>query len=281
MRRELITIILLWILSGLVNRVYLPKLAKASDGVIFFNDFEQNSVGIYTEESLMSDWNQPIIENGIVDGRVAIVEGEEALEGKSLRISYPVGAVGPGGGGAQWRMPLFMSYEELYCSYWIKFGKGFDFVKGGKIPGFTGGTGNTGGFIPDGTDGWSARMMWRPKGQVVQYVYHPDQLDMWGQDFFWSLGGQRFFRPGTWHKVEQRIKMNTPGKRDGIIEAWFDGEQALKIVNMCFRDIPELAIDGFYFSTFFGGNDSSWASTKDEHVYFDRFIISTQRIGDL
>ena len=51
-----------------------------------------------------------------------------------------------------------------------------DFVKGGKLPGLFGGEGNTGGGIPTGMDGFSARMMWRGSGRVVQYVYYPDQV---------------------------------------------------------------------------------------------------------
>ena len=29
--------------------------------------------------------------------------------------------------------------------------------------------------VPDGTDGWSGRMMWREDGAATQYLYHPDQ----------------------------------------------------------------------------------------------------------
>ena len=43
----------------------------------------------------------------------------------------------------------------------VTVGGDFDFVRAGKIPGLAGGRTNTGGRKPDGTDGWSARMMWR------------------------------------------------------------------------------------------------------------------------
>ena len=43
--------------------------------------------------------------------------------------------------------------------------------------------------------------------------------------------------------------------------------------DMRFRDIDDFAIDRLYFSTFFGGSDSSWSTTKDEVTFFDDFII--------
>ena len=66
-------------------------------------------------------------------------------------------------------------YDDLYCSYYVRFAPGFDYVKGGELPGLAGGAANTGGNKPTGRDGWSARMMWRTGGEVVQYVYHVDQ----------------------------------------------------------------------------------------------------------
>jgi hypothetical protein len=41
-----------------------------------------------------------------------------------------------------------------------------------------------------------------------------------------------------------------------------------------FRDVDSFAIDGFYFSTFFGGADASWAPSRDEHIDFDSFVFS-------
>jgi hypothetical protein len=168
-------------------------------------------------------------------------------------------------------------FDDLYCSYYVRFEPDFGFVKGGKLPGLAGGAGNTGGRKPNGTDGWSARMMWLARGEVVQYVYHVDQPGDYGQNFHWDRGGQRFFRPGAWHRVEHRIAINTPGERDGIVQGWFDGALALDRRNVRFRDVNAFAIDLFAFSTFFGGSDETWAPVKDEHVSFDDFVVATAR----
>jgi hypothetical protein len=141
-----------------------------------------------------------------------------------------------------------------------------------------GGEANTGGDRPNGKDGWSARLAWRTAGRVAQYVYHPDQPGVYGEDFEWDVGGTRVFIAGEWVKVEQRILMNEPGQHDGIIEGWWNGELALRSQGLRFRDVDGFAIDTFYFSTFFGGSEDVRASKKDEYVYFDDFIISTGRI---
>ena len=149
-------------------------------------------------------------------------------------------------------------------SYRVRFEDGFDFVRGGKLRGLAGGAGNTGGNRPNGSDGWSGRMMWRRGGDAVQYVYHPDQPGIYGEDFRW----ERRFEPGRWHTVEHRFAMKGPGMHDGILQAWFDGQEALYVDDLRFRDVDSFAIDQFYISTFFGGGDSTWAPARDEYILF-------------
>lgn len=242
-------------------------------------DFEPAPVGPYDKSAMDLEWTGLKWAQGLSEGRVDVIEGPEARSGHSLRVLYPKGGVGPGEGGAQWLVNLPKSFEELYVSYWVKFGAGFDFVKGGKIPGLGGGQNNTGGSKPDGSDGWSGRMMWRVGGEAVQYLYHPDQPTTYGEDLDYDVGGQRVFAPGQWVQVEHHFVMNTPGQHDGIVEAWWNGELALQRTDIRFRDVSTFAIDVFYFSTFFGGSTVDWAATKDEYTYFDDFVIATGPIS--
>jgi len=243
--------------------------------VLFQQDLNAAPVGVIDATLLGSLFNSPTWNNGVDDGRVAIVEDGSAERGRVLEIAFPDNTFGPSQGGAQWRVRFPGSHDEVYLAYWVKFGAGFDFVRGGKLPGLVGGTANTGGDKPDGTDGWSARMMWREAGAVVQYVYHPDQPGIYGEDMPWNhgAGGQRFFAPGVWHRVVHRVVMNTPGQNDGMIEGWFDGELAFREPGIRFRDVNSFAIDELYFSTFFGGGSQDWASTADETLSFDDFVI--------
>jgi hypothetical protein len=246
-----------------------------SGQVIFQQDFNAAAPGAYTRAALAAGWMGTTPYNGVDEQRVTVIESADAREGRSLRVLYPRGGVSSNPSGAQWKLNFGARYDELYCAYDVRFAPDFDFVLGGKLPGLAGGAANTGGNKPTGRDGWSARMMWRERGEAVQYVYHVDQPTEFGQDFRWNLAGQRVFAPGAWHRVMHRVVMNRPGQRDGVVQGWFDGQLALDRRDIRFRDVDTFAIDAFYFSTFFGGSDPSWAPSKDERVDFDRFVVGT------
>ena len=237
-------------------------------------NFDATPLGDYTQAAFNSDWPTARGFDGLGTRRAEIVAGASAYSGHSLRLKYPSGTYGAFDQAIQAWIDLPRHYDELYVSYRVRFEVGFDFVKGGKLPGLIGGAGNTGGNRPNGSDGWSGRMMWRRGGDAVQYVYHPDQPDIYGEDFRWG----RRFEPGRWHTVEHRFVMNTPRVNDGVLQAWFDGAEALRIESLRFRDVDTFAIDGFYISSFFGGGDSTWAPAKDEYIFFDDFVVSTRRI---
>lgn len=248
---------------------------NSSATILYLNDFNQTPIGLYTPKQLSQEWNNPAWNSGVKNERVHVVSNPDEPSDHVLAVDYPVAVYGPQNGGAQWPLKLNSSHDELYVSYRVRFPDGFDFVQGGKLPGLTGGAGNTGGGRPSGQDGWSARIMWKEDGNIVQYVYYPDQSGFYGENMPW----QRRFTPGKWQQVETRIVMNRPGQRDGIIQSWLDGELVLDRRNIRFRDTDEFAIDKLYFSTFFGGNDESWSPSKDETVLFDDFVVSTQPIS--
>lgn len=188
-----------------------------------------------------------------------------------VRIRFPRGKVGPSEAGSQWAVNLGSnSSDDLFVSYRVRFVGDFDFVRGGKLPGLSGGESNTGGRKPNGSDGWSGRIMWRPQGAAVQYVYHPDQPTIYGDDMSWG----RTFPADRWVRVETRIKMNTPGQRNGIVQSWMDGQRVLNRTDVRFRDTSGFQIDRFLFDTFFGGNSAEWAPSKEEHIDFDDFVVS-------
>jgi len=196
--------------------------------------------------------------------------------GQVLNINYPAGSVGPAQGGAQWLMSLSQSGDDVYAAYWVQFAPGFDFVKEGKLPGLAGGTANTGGKKPNGFDGWSALLIWQAGWTLAQYIYYPDQQGEFGTALPWSTPP---LAPGRWYHIEIRVRMNTPGQADGSVQGWLDGQLALNAGGLRFRDTAALAIDEFYFSTFFGGDNSSFAASRNCDTRFDDFEISTVPIS--
>lgn len=249
-----------------------PGLKTRLD-VLFFGGFESSP---WTQAWGLL-WGPEPADGGI------LISSPDAFDGHSLRVKYSKGTFSSGGGFQCLtdfsKFPI-EPQESLYFRYYVRFDPGFDFVKGGKLPGLAGGKGNTGGHKANGTDGWSARVMWRSDGKIVQYVYHPDQVGDYGEDFPWNYGGcPRFFEPGKWECLETYVRMNSLGKKDGIIRSWLNGEQALEVTNLRFRDVEKLKIDKMYFETFFGGGDPSWATPRDQFAMFDNFVIATNPIG--
>ena len=227
---------------------------------------------------------QRFIGNGldyIGDGDFGLDEAQlltttDAPGGVLLRVSYPAGSAsraagGPDGGTQAYLRLPDTTTDTLDLRYHLRFPTDFDFVKGGKLPGLYGGTVTSGQHIPDGTNGFSTRYMWRANGAGEVYAYLPTS-----QQHGTSLGRGCFtFTPGRWTQLHQRITLNTPGHSNGRITVWQDDRLVLDPPGLTFRTTPDLHIDGLFFSTFFGGDDSSWASPTDQHADFADFAVTS------
>lgn len=266
--------------------------------VVTFVDFEGDQLGAYTNNAALQDFVPKtgakkwyaMEQNG---GRNAsIIENGE--HGKVLRLLYPKGCVGPNdeptvacAGQVMNPLPMDVPADTMWVGYDVFFEEGFDFVQGGKLPGLCGGNCPTGGERPSIGDGWSARLMWRNNGKVVQYLYFVDQASTYGDNIPYNLNGtipQKQFVPGQWHRVVSKITMNTvnvegAGEKDGTIKTWFDGELVVDLDTMRWRDFNNVHIDIFYISTFHGGSDASWAPSVDSYAQFDNFEISLDSVA--
>ena len=215
--------------------------------------------------------------------RTEILDEPDENLGPVLRVSYPEGSASQGmarelgspEGGAQLLLQMQEPADELHLRYFVRFPAGFEFVKGGKLPGFYGGEANDGGRIPDGTDGFTTRYMWRAQGAGEVYAYLPSS-----EDHGTSLGrGSWSFPTGRWVSIEQAVQLNQPDEEDGSITVWLDGVEVFRDDDVEYRTVDSLKIDGLLFSTFFGGADPSWASPQDQVVDFADFEVSTSYIG--
>lgn len=200
-----------------------------------------------------------------------------------LRVRYPNNSGsnrsaredGSTEGGAQAYLQAPAPADHLFLRYRLRLPAGFDFVKGGKLPGLYGGTVTSGGHIPDGTDGFSTRYMWRSKGAGEVYAYLPTSREHGS-----SLGrGSWTWPTGRWTCVEQEVRLNDPGKSNGSVRVMLDGKQVLHDQTLTYRSSSSLKIDGLFFSTFFGGGDSTWATPRDQYADFADFKLSASHIG--
>jgi hypothetical protein len=209
----------------------------------------------------------------------AVISDPTGKFAKVLRVKYPKGSASPNAvrnegaplGGAQFYAKLGMTPQDaLLLSYSVRFSDNFEFVKGGKLPGLYGGSAVSGGNIPDGTDGFSTRFMWRKNGDGEVYAYLPSSTE-----YGTSIGrGNWRFKPGVWYKIEQEVTLNQPGKADGRVRVWLDDRLVLDQNGLTFRTVNTLKIEGIFFSTFFGGEDTTWAPSKDVSADFADFKVS-------
>ena len=259
-------------------------------------NFDQRSVSTLTETDIENDFGELRFTNGVDEGRVEIVRGQQAFggSGASLKVDFDANGEGPREGGAQWIVEFEEKYEEAFLEYRVKFADGFDFVRGGKLPGLAGGSAPSGSAPADGVRGWTGRLMWRTRFLGVSG--QPEQLTCNGisyakhvhsgffmdgrqeDDEFWVErdGSDPVMESDVWYKIRQQVRMNTPGQRDGIFRVWLDDRLVLNREDIQFRNIPDLAIDRFFFSTFFGGGDA-WRSSKEETIFFDDFKMTIPR----
>ena len=235
-----------------------------------------DSEGIYSVAAWKVDWKGCDYEDGVAEGRVEVVRQDEQT---ALRVRYPKGSHGSDAGGAGWRFPLPQVADDnasAALEYMVLFEEGFDFVRGGKLPGLCGGPKTiTGGDAVNGKEGWSARLMWRKDGHGQAYVYHMNQPSKYGDEF--DFPKEFRFMTGVAYRVRVQVKMNTLGKRDGELRVSVD--EALKGAetvlvdrkDMEWRAVESIGVNSILFNTFHGGSGSDWAPSKDVFARFWNF----------
>jgi hypothetical protein len=199
--------------------------------------------------------------------------------GSYVETCYPAGATSPTSGqagGAQAKLTIAAGPALSYTlSYRIRFPVGFQWVKGGKLPGLCGGQCWTGS--NNGPGGWSTRYMWRADG-VAEVLLSDATTTGDGTDLFRdspTSNGWYWQADGLWHTISQTVTMNTAGQANGSIVVDYDGRQVASATGITFRAAGDTdEIDSLIFTTFFGGHDSSWAPSATQQIDFAGFAVS-------
>ena len=219
----------------------------------------------------------------------------------SMRANYPKGSYtfshAPQGGFSFYapgpaNVDLTKAKEATFgCT--VYFRKGFDFVKGGKLPGictkcFNPPSKNLKFLTYDFVDGgnsdqqalscsggrrdngcFSARFMWRTNGAGELYTYLPPDFsqnqavchippystcnDVYGA----SVGRGSFsWKTGGRSIISQRVRLNDVGKTNGELEMFINGKSVVNVGGLVLRDNTAGRIRGIQFQTFFGGMKS-------------------------
>jgi hypothetical protein len=241
-------------------------------------DFESSPLGRYTDTQARTDFRPLHIQGMAFSSRQAyIVTDPAGGSGRVLEARIPKDVVGTG----PWLEGRFPDANDVYLSYRLRFGNGFDFSKlGGKLPGLAGTAPHLSKppmhcqtVRPD--EGFAARHMWRNPGRLEQYLYHEDKPGSCGQGVR-LFGGSTIFQANRWYTIQERVVMNTPGQRNGSVTTWVDGKLGVTTTGLRFRRTNAYGTNTLRFETYFGGKDvSTWGHRRDESLYFDDFRIWT------
>jgi hypothetical protein len=262
----------------LISYLYSISLLAQSINKTGFEAFKNNQE--FTQTSWVSEGFTIPFTDGFNQKR-AIIDSSYAYSGSnSLRITYPKGGVGPKETGAQAPLKVTPS-NELYISYYVRFSSNFSWGtidQGGKLPGLAGGQNCSGCITCNGSNGFTARMMWRTNGRAVLYLYHLNKISPCGDDIALKTeeGQDIYFKKETWYKITERVKINTSNNQDGEVEVWINDKPAASVKKLQFVNNGD-KVDNLYFSTFHGGNTTDWAPTEECYTWFDDIIITTNR----
>lgn len=253
---------------------------KDRNDIVFFTDFET--------ENWNKDWDGFSHKQNyrLVNARSSALLNSD-FSGKALEIVIKEGQHYGMTGKFRFQKQLGYEPEELYVRFYTYFAEDFTNRDGqvgytGKGPGFDGTYGRVGwGGRPnkDGTRGWSCRGAHFAnsddgKVKVGFYAYEVQKgKSIYGQ----TLNFNQPLKTGRWYCVEQYMKLNTPGKKDGIARGWIDGKPVFEKTDYLWRNTDKLKIYSYWIDYYRGGKEPA---NHDHHVYLDNFVIATdKRVG--
>ncbi len=251
-----------------------PGLRGRND-ILFFYDFSSDN------------WHQEwgAIRKDAHTETVAFDESRkfEPLQGRALRIKVDQG--GHYGASLQFRFKEQTGEEpeEIYFRYYLRFADDWNPKRGGKLPGIAGtyGRAGWGGRPVNGHDGWSARGSFAgqtddSKTPIGFYCYHVDMKGQYGSSWLWAQDRLGYLKNNRWYCVEQYAKMNTPGRKDGILRGFVDGKLAFEKTDVRMRNVDTLKIETVWLNVYLGG---SWTAQSNHHLYIDNVVIARNYIG--
>ncbi len=245
---------------------FRPKSAKCK--LVLDEGFDEHPGAFkpYTEAMVQQEW--------------AGTSGYKGLDGRTLvgnsviQAFYPKGKILGQVTGFTWFTKLSDTPQEAIMEYKLKFEKGFDWTKGGKLPGLCGGTCPR-GCTDDSTGGFTTRLMWQRDAGMIVYAYYPTKdKDQNNCGEHWDFS--KTIADDTWVTLRQHVKLNTPGQFDGALKMYMDGQLVQTKDDALFRLDDKVAIDFAYITTYVGGSSvADFAPDHDQHVQFDSFKVWT------
>ena len=269
--------------------------------VIFADGFETPNTSV----DLRKKWDVVFQEDTV---RVA-AEPENVFSGKkAVEMTFPQRSDAVGNGLMK---HLKEERDVLFLRFYTKYEKGFNvtgagsFHNGGSLSAhYHVGGRSTPGQRADGRNKFlvsfeaTVHSSAPPPGYLMAYVYHPEQLQDYG-DIFFPTGcmqpggrsaevGRKYFGPhfvprpefcpelDRWLCYEMMVRANTPGQRDGRIAFWVNGKLIADFLNLRFRDVESLKMDYLSIGGYINPN-----KVRTNKIWYDDVVAATSYIGPL
>lgn len=231
--------------------------------------FASSGPGQYTDARLETDFDGFTYFKRREMASITDIDGSKYLDVKLHNGC--IGTVGGKGCGLQGALPLFGMGYSATLEYTVRFGDGFNFVRGGKLMGLCSGACKS-GCHSSADQGFSARIMWGPEGSLYLYTYTYS-----GSTYTCGMNTKPStpirLQPGQDYRIRLTVRMNTPGQSDGLSSLYVNGEHIVTATGLQMRTSLEQVVDSMVFHTFFGGSGWDWEATKDEHILFKSIKI--------
>ena len=184
-----------------------------------------------------------------------------AIHNNALRIRFPKGKFGASCGMAAGINLAKANRRSI--EYRVKWESGFDFRKGGKLPGLGGGT-HPGGCVAADGSGFTSRSSWTTGDLFNLYVYYTDKKGNCGDNWTTNF----VFKANRWYTIRLEVKANSGRNRDGYAKMWVDGKQVFQRSSVKWMT-KNNAVDYLSMSMFMGGSNASFSPNHTQYLWVD------------
>lgn len=171
-----------------------------------------------------------------------VYKSSAAPQGRALEVSLSTTGnedePDQNGAGFAWIVSELSKTNAACLSYGALIPNGFMFAEPGYLPGIFGGAGLAVLDQANPTNGFVTRMGWVMGGELGAEIRTPATNGMWldAPNTRWPTG--------RWVQIEQEVKLNTPGKADGIVRIWVDGALRAENLNLDILGSGQFALIG-------------------------------------
>lgn len=206
---------------------------------------------------------------------IEISDGDSEMSGISVRLDVGtstgyVRGDKPGGIGFAWAPEDLTSADAACLRYKVKLPADFDYAAGGLLPGIYGGKPLRADQEAKGDKAFATRIIWRPEGRAAAFSQYEEAGDRGA-----TFRSRRMKLPrGRWVDIQQEIILNQPGRSDGLLRVWIDGELALEQAWLGWRDSEDVSIGGVISEVSYGLPEHNGKAPTTTQIDLSEFELS-------